>query len=323
MAWMLVGALGLPVAAQTTDGGPVVLVRVAGVEITVAQFAAVLQQTAREKYWHSGVPESERAAFERQVANDMADRVLLAQEAERRGLVADEDDLEEQVEAVDARNTGLEGWDEAREDYLPSLREQLAARMRIDLLERQVRTVTPPSEDDVRRYYAEHPEKFTQPPRFRVSAILLRVPPSSPSSDWQAAAERAGLLRDAILAGGDFAATAREYSDDVSASSGGDLGFQHEGMLGEEVESVLREMPVGSVSEPLLTLDGVVLVRLAERVDPALQPYDLVAERARGLLERDLQDAAWDELLASLRAAHAVEIDESLLTPVTVEPSQN
>lgn len=315
---MLLLAFGAsPVAsAQEAIGPETRLARVGDREILVGEFAGRLQRQARETYWHSGVPESERAEFERTVLDGMIDRILLLGESDRRGLQADMDLVEEQVEALDARYTGQPGWDEARDRVLEAARGNLADDARLEELERRVRDVPPPDEAAVRDYYAAHPEKFTEPMKVRTSVVLLRVDPSSDSATWQAAVDRATTLRGAISEGGDFGDVAREYSDDRTAAQGGDMGFQHAGMLGEEIDRALEKMQVGEVSEPLVLLDGVALIKLTDRIEPELHPYERVAERARALLERDRSDAAWDALRSGLREQVEIVIEESLLTPL-------
>ena len=103
------------------------------------------------------------------------------------------------------------------------------------------------------------------------------------------AKEKLASLRERAVAGEDFAALAREYSDDVgSASSGGDLGFSAGDAFPAEFEQALAGLEPGDVSEPLQTSSGWHLVKLVEvRVQKA-PDYD----EMRAAIERDLQRAA-------------------------------
>ncbi|RME73865.1 MAG: parvulin peptidyl-prolyl isomerase, partial [Planctomycetota bacterium] len=68
----------------------------------------------------------------------------------------------------------------------------------------------------------------------------------------QQALARAREVLEKLRAGGDFAALAREYSDDPSAAqNGGDLGaFSRSQMVPEFAEAAFR-LKVGEISEPV------------------------------------------------------------------------
>lgn len=89
-----------------------------------------------------------------------------------------------------------------------------------------------------------------------------------PYSDVEALA-LADELRARILAGEDFAALARAYSDDTgSAVEGGDLGWFGRGRMVAPFEEAAFSLPIGEVSEPIKTDFGYHLIEVLER-DPA------------------------------------------------------
>lgn len=317
----IVAAVAMQGAFAQQIGPDDVYARVDGEVITVGEFAAALRNAARQKYWHSGVPEAEQASFEREVSKQLIDERLLVREALRRGFEPDHERVALRLVEVASRYEDRDDWDAIGDRLLAEARAAFEGDSLRARLEASVRDLPPAEAGAVRDYYTAHPEKFTEPQRIRLSVILLKVDPSSGSAVWAEAGARAAALRERLLAGEDFAALAREYSDDRTAGSGGDMGFAHAGSLGDGVEEVVAKMAPGEVSVPLTLLEGVALVRLADRVLPALHPYEAVAERARGLLERERRDAAWSRLLERLRAGAEIEIDESLLTPVSEAPA--
>jgi peptidyl-prolyl cis-trans isomerase SurA len=97
----------------------------------------------------------------------------------------------------------------------------------------------------------------------RTRHILLR-----PGPQLTEAAARQRLLdyRQRILAGqSDFAALARDHSQDGSASNGGDLGWASPGMFVPEFEDVMNSLAPGQIAEPFASRFGVHLVQLLER----------------------------------------------------------
>jgi len=86
-----------------------------------------------------------------------------------------------------------------------------------------------------------------------------------PYTDAEALA-LANELRDRILAGEDFAALAKAYSDDTtSAVNGGDLGWFGRGRMVPAFEEAAFSLPVGEVSEPVKTEYGYHLIEVLEK----------------------------------------------------------
>ena len=75
-------------------------------------------------------------------------------------------------------------------------------------------------------------------------------------------------LRDRVLAGEDFSALAKEFSHDVSASNGGDVGTMAEEQMAPSVARAVFEAEAGSVAEVVTTSEGLVLVQV-DAVFPA------------------------------------------------------
>jgi len=200
---------------------------------------------------------------------------------------------------------------------LGAVRAQLEVESRIRNLEKTVReTVTQPTADAVRAYYDANPEKFTEPERFRVSAILLKVDPSSPSAVWNAALEEAQGIVAKLRNGAQFAELARLHSADSSAENGGDMGYLHRGMLGGPAQKVVDEAVIGEVSDPVRLLEGVAIFRVDERPERRLRPFDEVRERAAELWLREQRDAAWNGLLERLEQQAEIHVNEQHYLPM-------
>ncbi len=118
--------------------------------------------------------------------------------------------------------------------------------------------------------------------------ILLRT---GPELSAFAASTKLGEVRQRILSGKtDFAAAARELSQDGSAAQGGDLGWASPGMFVPEFEEVMNRLKDGEISQPTVSRFGVHLIQLTERRRTELSPREV-----RDLVRNQLREAKLDE----------------------------
>lgn len=117
----------------------------------------------------------------------------------------------------------------------------------------------------------------------RASHILLEI--GDALNDEQARA-KLEELRQRILAGEDFAALAKEFSNDPgSAAAGGDLGYAGQGVYDAAFEEALFALQVGQVSAPVKSEFGWHLIRLDDIQAAEVPSLDSL----RPQLERELK----------------------------------
>lgn len=138
--------------------------------------------------------------------------------------------------------------------------------------------------------------------------ILLRL---SPKQGETAATEKLAAFRKRILAGqADFAALARENSEDASAKQGGDLGWANPGMFVPEFEKVMNGLAPNQISEPLVSRFGVHLIQVLERREAQMSQRDQ-REMARNVLRGKKQEEAYVLWAQEVRGRAYVEYRES------------
>ena len=107
----------------------------------------------------------------------------------------------------------------------------------------------------------------------------------------------------------DFAALARENSQDGSAAQGGDLGWANPGMFVPEFEEAMNRLDPGDISEPLVSRFGVHLIQMLERRQAAVSTTD-----QRDIVRATLRDKKLDEAYRAwaqdLRSRAYVEMRE-------------
>ncbi|PXW24377.1 periplasmic chaperone for outer membrane proteins SurA [Paraburkholderia caballeronis] len=125
-----------------------------------------------------------------------------------------------------------------------------------------------------------------------VRHILLRVGDGMSEPE---ARQRLLQIRQDVASGGDFAKFARTYSQDGSASQGGDLGWVSPGETVPEFERAMNTLQDGQVSEPVRTEYGYHLIQVLERREAqgsVAQQMDL-ARQAIGQRKAEQSYADW------------------------------
>lgn len=278
-----------------------------GHPILIRDYANAFNATLRQKFYHGKVPEGKMAEAREEVLDQMVMRILLVEEAKRRGLSPDEKKVAETLAGYEAQYAASPVWKQNRERLLPGLQEQLAGQNLLEQLEKSVRSVSEPSAAEVRGFYDGHPELFTEPEKLHLSVILLTVDPSAPKTAWDQARAEAQTIHARLLGGADFADAARLHSSGKEAEQGGDLGYVHRGMLPEALQQKIDDVKAGDIAEPITLLEGVAIFRLVDRRAAQLRAYADVAERATALARREREDAAWADLQMRLKSAADVK----------------
>jgi peptidyl-prolyl cis-trans isomerase SurA len=141
----------------------------------------------------------------------------------------------------------------------------------------------------------------------RARHILLRV--SQQTTTEQATRRLEAMRRQVETNQRRFEDLAREFSEDGSASNGGDLGWVTPGALVPEFEEAMNQLAIGGVSTPVVTRFGVHLIQLIERREVTLEPKE-IREQARNALREQKFEQAYLDWSKDLRARAYVEMRE-------------
>jgi len=171
-------------------------------------------------------------------------------------------------------------------------------------------------EAEARAHFEQVKSRFATAERRMASHILIEVPADADAATQQAAQKRAAeIAAKAQQPGADFAALARENSDDPgSRDGGGDLGWIEKGMMAGAFEDALFAMEPGTVSAPVRSDFGWHVLQLRE-VD-ADKP--VAFEDVREQMEQEVRDSdgsrAYNEQVGRV-------VDEINRSPMSLEPA--
>jgi peptidyl-prolyl cis-trans isomerase D len=120
------------------------------------------------------------------------------------------------------------------------------------------------SDAEVAAYYKAHLNEFKRPRTAYLSFVAL--PRTTTAADTATVRARADSARQEILGGAPFADVARrESADSASAVKGGDLGEWTKGSMDPAFDSAAFALPIGKVSQPVLSQFGLHLIQVTSR----------------------------------------------------------
>jgi peptidyl-prolyl cis-trans isomerase SurA len=119
--------------------------------------------------------------------------------------------------------------------------------------------------------------------------------------------QRMLMIKERLDHGGDFAELARQYSEDASANSGGDLGWVNPGDTVPQFEQAMNQLAPGEISEPVRTPFGYHIIQVLER-----RKQDMTQEAARFKARQEIRirkaEEAYDDWVRELRDRAYVEL---------------
>jgi peptidyl-prolyl cis-trans isomerase SurA len=137
----------------------------------------------------------------------------------------------------------------------------------------------------------------------RVRHILIKTSEVTSESE---AKSRLAEIRQRIDGGANFAEQAKQYSEDGSASQGGDLGWVSPGVFVPEFERAMSALKIGQLSNPVQTEFGWHLIQVMERRNADVSA-EQKKQQAAMAIRSFKSDEAYQEWLRQLRDRAFVE----------------
>ena len=311
-------ALPLPAGAEILEQ---IVVKVNGEIITKTEFearqvAALRQQNPQAAALTGEALREAIAKLTPALIVEAVDEMLLLQRGKELGFKMTDQQFQSIVEQIRKENR-LE-TDEAFQKALTQeglsmteLRGMLERQMIVSNVQRQeVMAKVGLSEEEARKYHAEHIEEFTKPGTVTLREILVTVPSDAKGINVAAdedAQRRIEDIRRRVTGGEAFGTVAAEVSEAPSRANGGLIGPLNRNELTPVLQEMLAKMKPGDVSEPVRTPRGYALFMFDSQTEPevigAEEARDQIAER----LWEGKRRAELGKYLTKLRAQAIIE----------------
>ncbi len=176
--------------------------------------------------------------------------------------------------------------------YLSIAAEALRPRM----------TVTP---QEVEERYKQNSQTYSVPEQIRASQILFKTE----GKDAAAVTKQAEAVLAKVKAGADFAALAKQFSeDDKTKATGGDLDYFGKGAMPPEFEDAAWGLEVGKTSEIVKTPLGLHIIKLTDRKAAATKTLAEV----RGQIEDQIRWEKAQTEASKIAEQIAKEVDDPI-----------
>ncbi len=253
---------------------------------------------------------SERRMVYLQVANEIVNDRLLVKAA--KGTVVTDAEIDKRYADL---KKGYSSDAEFREQLIKVGQTEASVRENIRIATMEEKWIVSQTSADIKAdpieietTYKRNLNTFMTPEKIRASHILIQVFPGDSPGVTAEKEKKAKELARRVAAGEDFAALARQYSEDGdSRDSGGDLGYLDKSTPVIFGDAALK-LKAGEVTGPISSKVGFHVIKVTERVAPTQMTLDQVRERIVALIEAEKRRVAVQLLLEGLRKNAKIEM---------------
>ncbi len=283
------------------------VVTVNGAPITAAEIADYAKTEAR--MINATSTEESKAVF-RDAADNLINRQLLLQEAGKRKLAISDAEVasrarEFQVAGAGGQAVATGGAPDAQ--LMAAVRGSMLIEKMLDgeFREHHVQ----PTDAQIKQYYEEHRDLFVKDPgEVQIAHIAVKFPPNATDAQKKAASEKIIKLFRQALKSKDFAALAKQNSEDTqSAPKGGELGYFRPGQLPPVVDKMVFATPSGQLTQILESNLGYSFIKVISRRGETIAPLAEVKAKIAMFILDENEDAVVKALIKKIAKGAKVE----------------
>lgn len=255
-----------------------------------------------------------------QVLQTLIEQEVMFQKAEKEIQVPTDEEVTGELNKrkIDSRLSAEEFDKQMKQAGLDekSYREQIKKELAIQKLNDKITSrIEAPSDIEIEQFYKGNPEMFVKKRGVRLAAIVIDPSDSGEGdttrNDAEASQRAKEILAKLQMPGSDFAALAREYSEDPSKLQGGDLGYITEAELRQNYPQLVTgfmnpQFAIGGITNMVPINGKGYIFKLQDRVEkeetltlesPDVRPQinKLLVDNRKQLLSASYQAIAMNE----------------------------
>lgn len=277
-------------------------------DLVQREFQAVKSDEASRR--HVSCCEND-AEFREKAVENVIQRVLLLQEAERTTGAPAVEEIDAALRDLKERHGGEAKFYAAfnlTPEQEPEIRRDVETNLRVEkMLAAAVAPEEEPSAAELEAHYRATTERWLSVEKVRFCHFVKQPGPDA----RPAAFKELRQVREALLAGGDVEALWKAHSDTArdGQSTSSDAGWIAPGEILPEIETVAFSLREGEVGPVFASMYGYHLVKVTERRPARPLPLDEIRERVREDFVGERRRSRVKAYLDALRARATIQRD--------------
>lgn len=262
---------------------------------------------------YSAVQEDPRAKqVLHQILDSLIDRELLLQQAKSKKMTVTPQQVDTQMQQLAQRFPTPEAFEQAlaaQNFTMDTVKKDVEGQLlRQQLVKKEIVDKVQVSARDVQSFYDKNKDKYVEEEQIRARHILVRVPKEASAADDAKLKGKADEALKRAKKGEDFAALAKELSDDGSKQNGGDLGFFPRGRMVGPFEEAAFALQPSQISDVVRTQFGYHVIKVEERKTGRALPFAEAQEQVKEDLTREQTYERYQQYVSGLRSKAKVEV---------------
>ncbi len=296
-----------------------------GEEISKADLEKAFAEAVGAAGVEAGMLSAEqRIAGYRQLVDDMITDKLVAKKAE--SIEVTDDDVKVELDKIKSQFPSPEVFEEQlkQSGQTPDqLGEMVKAGMKQrQWIESQIAGKDAVVEADAKKFYDENTEEFSQPEQVQASHILFLVPEDATPEVVKEKEDAAKAALERANKGEDFAALAKELSEEPGADqSGGDLGLFTKDRMVPEFADAAFSQEKDAIGGPVKTDFGFHIIKVTDKKPAGTMSFDEVKEQLMSFLQNNKRQEAVRSIVEGLRSDSKIEVNLPQPAPSVEEPA--
>jgi peptidyl-prolyl cis-trans isomerase SurA len=244
----------------------------------------------------------------------MVEKKLVKQKIKELNILVSDGEISQSIDEIKRQNkmtqemlvSALQAQGMTFDQYKLQMKEQME---RLRLMSQEVKSKIQVGEREIKEYYDANLALYREEPTYRARHIFLKVDKKATTEEIKKIMAKAADVMNEARSNSDFAALARKYSDDAGAAKdGGDLGTFKKGDMLPEIESAVITMKPGEISELVATPAGFHIIKLEEKTEGKVKPFETVSASIEELLYKKKSEARFKQWAEDLKKNAVIDI---------------
>ena len=222
------------------------------------------------------------------------------------GIVVTPEQIDLAIEGI-KRDNGI-----THEDLLAELksrgipyekyRENLKREMELfRLINTEVKSKIIIREERLKEYYLEHLNEYRSEGKLQLASIYLGYEDAQEDKESGELLKKMNRVLERLRQGEDFNQLAKEVAREHGEALNGDVGRFKESQLDPSLVKLLRDLPDGGITEPLIRPDGVQIVKLVKREKTEVKSFDEVRNAIHSMFYKEEVEKRYMAWIKELR----------------------